>query len=79
MQTFTASAYDIGRAGAVFLIEPMAYSVDKFCDLHGISRARLHRLWKKGIGPRTMQVDGLTLISREAAAEWRAQMEARHG
>jgi hypothetical protein len=47
--TFLANAYEIGRVGSVFLIEPLAYSVDKFCDLHGISRARLHRLWKKGL------------------------------
>jgi hypothetical protein len=72
---FLTNAYEIGHVGGVFLIEPLAYSVDKFCSLHGISLARLRRLWKKGLGPRTMQVDGLTLISREAAVEWRRQME----
>lgn len=54
-----------------------AYNVDTFCDRHAISRAYLYLLWKRGQGPRFMQVGARRLISREAAADWRRQMEKR--
>lgn len=52
-----------------------AYNVDTFCDRHAISRAYLYLLWKRGQGPRFMQVGARRLISREAAADWRRRME----
>jgi hypothetical protein len=52
-----------------------AYGVDDFCARHGISRAYLYLLWQRGDGPRCMQVGSRRLISREAAADWRARME----
>ncbi len=53
-----------------------AYPVDEFCRRHGICRATFYNAQKDGIGPRTMKVRGRTLISREAAADWRRQREA---
>ena len=54
-----------------------AYSVDLFCKRHGISRAYLYLLWRRGdgYGPRYMQVGTRRLISKEAAADWRRSME----
>jgi hypothetical protein len=37
----------------------------------------LYELLNRGLGPRLMKIGRPTLISSEAAAEWRARMEAR--
>ncbi len=55
--------------------EKDAYSVDEFAARHDISRAYLYLLWKRGQGPRFMQVGARRLISREAAADWRQALE----
>lgn len=56
-----------------------AYGVDEFAKRHGISRAYVYLLWQRGDGPRFMHVGSRRLITREAASEWRARMEARTG
>lgn len=54
-----------------------AYTVQEFCQAHGgFSRPFFYSLVKQGKGPRLMKVGRRTLITAEAAAEWRAQMEA---
>jgi hypothetical protein len=55
--------------------EQDAYGVEAFCKRHGFSRAYLYLLWRRGEGPRFMQVGTRRLISKEAAAEWRKTME----
>lgn len=57
-------------------LEPEAVDIPTFCLLHMISRASLYNLWRNGRGPAVMKVGTRTLISREAAAAWRRQMEA---
>jgi hypothetical protein len=57
-------------------LEPEAVDVPTFCLLHSISRASLYNLWRNGRGPAVMKVGTRTLISREASAAWRRQMEA---
>jgi len=52
-----------------------AYSVEGFCKAHGISRALFYLIQRDRTGPAVMRVRGRTLISREAAAAWRARME----
>ena len=52
-----------------------AYSVDEFSARHGISRAYLYLLWKRGEGPAFMHVGARRLISKEAAASWRKALE----
>ena len=42
---------------------------------NGISRAMFYKLLKAGTGPKIMKVGERTLISSEAAAEWRRRME----
>ena len=53
-----------------------AHSVPEFCRRHRICRATFYNLRRKGLAPRVMKVGNRTLISREAAAEWRRRMEA---
>jgi hypothetical protein len=54
----------------------VANHVDRFCREHGISRAHFYNLLKRGDGPVIMKVGRRTLISAEAAAEWRRRMES---
>lgn len=51
-----------------------AYTVLNFCNLHGISKAAFYEYRKEGIGPDVMKVCGRTLISAEAARDWREKM-----
>lgn len=53
----------------------MMFSVREFCQAHRISRALFYRLAKDGRAPRTAKVGRRTLISQEAAADWRCRME----
>ena len=55
--------------------EPKAYSVAAFARAHAISAAMFWKLLRSGRAPDTMQVGRRTLISAEAAARWRAQVE----
>ena len=50
-------------------------SIPEFLEEHRISRSLLYRLIKEGRGPRITKIAGRTLISAEAAFDWRAQME----
>jgi hypothetical protein len=52
-----------------------AYGVDDFCKRHGISRAYLYLLWRRGQGPHFMQLGTRRLISKEAGSDWRKAME----
>jgi hypothetical protein len=54
----------------------MTYSVLEFCRVHGISRAHFYNLVREGLGPRLMKAGRRTLISHEAAEDWRRRMEA---
>ncbi len=55
--------------------EPQAFSVSAFCRAHGISPSLFYLLQRESRGPRLMRVRGRTLISAEAAVEWRREME----
>ncbi|SIQ81558.1 hypothetical protein SAMN05421829_10726 [Aromatoleum tolulyticum] len=52
-----------------------AYTVQQFCEAHNFTRVLFYKLMKSGHGPRIMKVGTRTLISVEAAADWRRQME----
>lgn len=56
-------------------LDPPAYSVPEFCKAHDISRGYLYDLWKNGRGPRYFKLGRRTIVSGEAAAEWRRRME----
>lgn len=53
------------------------FSIPQFCDDHNISRAFFYKLVNEGKAPRLMKIGRRTLISAEAASEWRALMEAQ--
>jgi predicted DNA-binding transcriptional regulator AlpA len=53
----------------------VANHVNEFCREHGISRGHFYNLLKRGEGPKIMRVGRRTLVSAEAAAEWRRRME----
>jgi len=52
-----------------------AYSIAEFCDAHNIGVATYYWLRKRGEAPREMRVGRRYLISKEAAADWRAACE----
>ena len=54
---------------------PMMYSVSEFCRAHGISRGTFYKLLADGRGPKVAKIGRRTLISTEAAEEWRRRME----
>ena len=54
--------------------EPDAFSVAEFCKRHGISPQLFYKF--KNQMPVTFRVGTRVLISREAAARWRAEREA---
>ena len=62
-------------ANGIPLADPLAFSIAEFCRRHGISRAHFYNLSKSGQGPALMRVGRRTLVSAEAAAEWRRRME----
>lgn len=50
-------------------------TVAQFCADHNISRTHFYQLIKDGKGPRLMKLGRRVLISAEAAADWRRDME----
>jgi len=57
-------------------MEPVAYSIDEFCKAHRISRAMFYKLDHQGLSPRVMRVGTRSIISKEAAADWRRERES---
>lgn len=53
-----------------------AFGVSEFCQRHGISKGFLYAEWRRGRGPRFMQVGDRKIITREAGADWRRDQEA---
>src|SRR5271169_5265826 len=53
----------------------LMFSVSDFCHAHGISRGTFYKLIKEGHGPAVAKIGRRTLISCEAAHEWRHRME----
>ena len=54
---------------------PAMMSVPVFLADHGLSRSLFYRLLAEGRGPRITKINNRTLISAEAAAEWRTRIE----
>ena len=55
-----------------------ALSIPEFCEAHGISEGMYYKMKKqdRSLVPREMNVGTRTLITFEAAADWRAEREA---
>jgi hypothetical protein len=52
-----------------------AYTIGEFCDAHRVSRSKLYQLWAAGAGPRFMQIGAKRIITVEAAADFRRDLE----
>jgi hypothetical protein len=57
-------------------VEADAFSLAKFCRRHGISLQLYYKLAQQGLAPATFNVGTRVLVSKEAAARWRAEREA---
>ena len=57
--------------------EVLAFSIGRFCAAHCISRSFFYELLKAGNGPRIFKAGHRTLISREAADEWRNEKSTK--
>jgi hypothetical protein len=55
---------------------PAALTVQQFCFAHAISRSLFYVLLKRGDGPRLLKAGRRTLVTADAAADWRHRMEA---
>jgi len=64
----------IGRESAS--AAPAAFTVLEFCSAHRISRALFYILLRNGRGPRLLKAGRRTLVTADAAADWRRRMEA---
>jgi hypothetical protein len=53
-----------------------AFTIAEFCRAHRISQSMYFKMRNLGLGPREMAVGRRTLISIEAAADWRREREA---
>jgi hypothetical protein len=53
-----------------------AYGVAEFCERNGISKGFLYGAWRRGRGPRFMRLGDRRIITREAGADWRRELEA---
>ncbi len=56
-------------------MDQQCFTVNEFCEAHRISRARFYEMINQGVGPRILKCGSRTLVSVEAAAEWRRSME----
>src|SRR6202035_6064586 len=52
-----------------------AYSIEEFCRRHNVSHGTFYNMRKRGQGPREARAMTRVLITKEAAADWRRQIE----
>jgi len=65
-----------GDASEAVAVAPAAFTIPEFCAAHRISRALFYILAREGRAPAIIKAGRRTLISNEAAARWRRDMEA---
>jgi len=58
-------------------VDCQVYTVDQFCEAHGISHVTFYKLLQNGNAPKTFKIGRRRLITREAATAWRAEMETQ--
>ncbi len=56
---------------------PLAFTVPQFCRAHSLSTSGYYELRKEGLTPKEMRLGRTVLISAEAAAAWRRDIESR--
>ena len=55
-----------------------AYTVEAFCQVHSISKGAFYKLRKSNKTPKLYYIGRKPYISREAAKEWREQMQSEY-
>lgn len=56
---------------------PECFTIDEFCRSHRVGRGTYYRLRDQGLGPDEFRLaNNKVLITKEAAARWRAAREA---
>lgn len=56
-------------------VPKLAFTIEEFCEAHGIGRSTFYRLRQMGQAPDVMEVGGTLRISAEAAKRWRRSRE----
>jgi hypothetical protein len=64
------------RDEPVAAADPPVYTIKEFCRAHRLGHSLYYQLKAEGRGPAEIKLGRKTLISREAAARWRAAREA---
>jgi predicted DNA-binding transcriptional regulator AlpA len=54
----------------------LGFRIPEFCRAYGISEDFYYRLQRDGLGPKTMKMGNVTIISVEAGDDWRREREA---
>jgi predicted DNA-binding transcriptional regulator AlpA len=55
---------------------PECYTIDEFCESHGLGRSNYYELRKKGLAPQEFRIGTRWLITKESAQRWRAARDA---
>ncbi|HZW20241.1 hypothetical protein [Noviherbaspirillum sp.] len=55
------------------------FTIRQFCEDHDLSKAFFYKLVRNGLGPKVLKVGRRSMVTTEAAAEWRAAMQERSG
>jgi len=53
----------------------LVLTVAQFCHSHGVSRSYFYKMRSEGKAPKAFRLGRRTLITAEAAADWRRSME----
>ena len=75
-QTVSSAACSVHEFARGSRVAPAVYTVPEFCSSHRISRALFYIMAREGRGPAIIKAGRRTLVSKEAAEQWRARMEA---
>jgi len=53
-----------------------SFSIDQWCEMHGLSRSFFYKLKTQGKAPRSFKIGSATRISEDANNKWLAELEA---
>jgi predicted DNA-binding transcriptional regulator AlpA len=66
---------EVKRVNADAIAAPAMMTIPEFCRSHRISKSFLYKLAAQGKAPPICKVGARSLITAEAAAEWRRSLE----
>lgn len=74
MSTSTSKKRRKRKSRRVSVTGRKAFTIDEFCQRHGISRAFFYKLKNQGKAPRVTEIDAKRLIMEESETAWREAM-----